>query len=94
MNLFYAAIVLTLVALSDPLSDPAQAVKQTITRVFRPQERLGQRSALASQSSLVLKNLIFLLLRREGEAMLGPATPKPGPISPSNGVSASTSNKS
>ncbi|KAF5696983.1 C6 transcription factor [Fusarium globosum] len=80
MNLFHAAIVLTLVALSDPLSDPAQAVKRTITRVFRLQERLGQRSALASQSSAVLENLIFLLLRREGEAMLGPAPTKSGPI--------------
>ncbi|KAF9774825.1 hypothetical protein IL306_007129 [Fusarium sp. DS 682] len=80
MNLFHAAIVLTLVALSDPLSDPAQAVKRTITRVFQLQELLGQRSALASQSSAVLKNLIFLLLRREGEAMLGPATSKPGSI--------------
>jgi hypothetical protein len=78
MNLFHAAIVLTLVALSDPLSDPAQAVKRTITRVFQLQERLGQRSALASQSSVVLKNLIFLLLRREGEAMLGPAPSKSG----------------
>ncbi|EXL39642.1 hypothetical protein FOCG_17754 [Fusarium oxysporum f. sp. radicis-lycopersici 26381] len=78
MNLFHAAIVLTLVALSDPLSDPAQGVKRTITRVFRLQELLGQRSALASQSSAVLKNLIFLLLRREGEAMLGPATSKSG----------------
>ncbi|RBQ86239.1 hypothetical protein FVER53263_20294 [Fusarium verticillioides] len=78
MNLFHAAIVLTLVALSEPLSDPAQAVKRTITRVFQLQEMLGQQSALASQSSTVLKNLIFLLLRREGEAMLGPAAPKPG----------------
>ncbi|KAJ4265272.1 hypothetical protein NW762_004557 [Fusarium torreyae] len=43
MNLFHAAIVLTLVALSDPLSDPAQAVKRTITRVFRLEELLGQR---------------------------------------------------
>ncbi|KAF5684973.1 C6 transcription factor [Fusarium denticulatum] len=78
MNLFHAAIVLTLVALSEPLSDPAQAVKRTITRVFQLQEMLGQQSALASQSSTVLKNLIFLLLRREGEAMLGPAASKPG----------------
>ncbi|KPM37505.1 hypothetical protein AK830_g9053 [Neonectria ditissima] len=74
MNLFHAAIVLILVALSDPLSDPAQGVKRTITRVFRLQELLGQRSALSSQSSAVLKNLICLLLRREGEAMLGPVT--------------------
>ncbi|KAF5603128.1 C6 transcription factor [Fusarium subglutinans] len=80
MNLFHAAIVLTLVALSEPLSDPAQAVKRTITRVFQLQELLGQQSALASQSSAVLKNLIFLLVRREGEAMLGSAASKPGLI--------------
>ncbi|KAH6869698.1 putative C6 transcription factor [Thelonectria olida] len=82
MNLFHAAIVLVLVALLDPLSDPAQGVKRTITRVFRLQELLGQRSALSSQSSVVLKNLICLLLRREGEAMLGPVTSKPGAVDP------------
>ncbi|KAH7157984.1 putative C6 transcription factor [Dactylonectria estremocensis] len=77
LNLFHAAIVLILVALSDPLSDSAQGVKRTITRVFRLQELLGQRSALSSQSSVVLKNLIGLLLRREAEAMLGPVTSAP-----------------
>ncbi|KAH6954020.1 fungal-specific transcription factor domain-containing protein [Ilyonectria sp. MPI-CAGE-AT-0026] len=74
MNLFHASIVLILVALSDPLSDPAQGIKRTITRVFRLQQLLGHRSALSSQSSIVLENLIRLLLRREGEAMLGPVT--------------------
>lgn len=73
MNLFHAAIVLVLLALSDPLSDRAQGVKRTITRVFRLQELLGQRSALSSQSSVVLQNLIYLLLQREGEAMFDPA---------------------
>ncbi|KAJ4191819.1 hypothetical protein NW759_016659 [Fusarium solani] len=77
LNLFHAAIVLILVALSDPLSDSVQGVKRTITRVFRLQELLGQRSALSSQSSVVLKNLIGLLLRREAEAMLGPVTSAP-----------------
>lgn len=77
LNLFHAAIVLILVALSDPLSDSAQGVKRTITKVFRLQELLGQRSALSSQSSVVLKNLIGLLLRREAEAMLGPVTSAP-----------------
>ncbi|KAK2469880.1 hypothetical protein H9L39_18695 [Fusarium oxysporum f. sp. albedinis] len=72
MNLFHSAIVLVLVALLNPLSDSTQGVKRTITRVFRLQELLGQRSALSSQSSVVLRNLIGLLLRREGEAMLGP----------------------
>ena len=79
MNLFHAAIVLISIALSDPLSDRAQGVKRTITRVFRLQQLLGRRSALSSQSSDVLKELIGLLLRREEEAILAPvasATPK------------------
>ncbi|EQB52418.1 hypothetical protein CGLO_07951 [Colletotrichum gloeosporioides Cg-14] len=74
MNMFNAAIVLILVALSDPLSDQAQGIKRPITKVFRLEELLGQRSSLSSQSSAVLKNLIRLLLRREGEAMIGTAT--------------------
>lgn len=74
MNLFHAAIVLISLALSDPLSDRAQGVKRTITRVFRLQEVLGQRSTLSSQSSDVLKELIYLLARREAEAMLAPVT--------------------
>ncbi|KAF5500390.1 putative transcriptional regulatory protein [Colletotrichum siamense] len=73
MNMFNAAIVLILVALSDPLSDQAQGIKRPITKVFRLEELLGQRSSLSSQSSAVLKNLIRLLLRREGEAMIGTA---------------------
>lgn len=81
MNLFHAAIVLISLALSDPLSDRAQSVKRMITRVFRLQQLLGQRSTLSSQSSDVLKDLIGLLLHREGEAMLAPvasAPPKKG----------------
>ncbi|VUC22962.1 unnamed protein product [Clonostachys rosea] len=77
LNLFHAAIVLILVALSDPLSDSAQGVKRTITRMFRLQELLGHRSALSSQSRAVLENLIGLLLRREAEAMLSPVTSTP-----------------
>ncbi|KAF0322132.1 C6 transcription factor [Colletotrichum asianum] len=73
MNMFNAAIVLILVALSNPLSDQAQGIKRPITKVFRLEEFLGQRSSLSSQSSAVLKNLIRLLLRREGEAMIGTA---------------------
>ncbi|KAI0595743.1 putative C6 transcription factor [Biscogniauxia sp. FL1348] len=72
INLFNAAIVLISLALSDPLSDRAQGAKRLVTRVLRLQELLGQRSALSRQSSLVLKNLIYLLLRREVEAMLSP----------------------
>lgn len=71
INLFHAAIVLILLALSDPLSDRAQKLKRTITRVLRLQKLLGKQSALSKQSSFVLQSLISLLLRREEEAMLG-----------------------
>ncbi|WYZ45794.1 hypothetical protein EsH8_IX_000019 [Colletotrichum jinshuiense] len=80
MNLFNAAIVLILVALSDPLSDQAQAVKRPITRVFRLQELLAQRSPLSSQSSIVLKDLICLLLRRERDTMIGPTASTSGAV--------------
>ncbi|QLI64010.1 uncharacterized protein G6M90_00g002670 [Metarhizium brunneum] len=77
INLFHAAIVLILLALSDPLSDRAQKLKRTITRVLRLQQLLGKQSALSKQSGFVLQNLISLLLKREEEAMLG--RPAPGP---------------
>ena len=80
MNLFHAAIVLISLALSDPLSDRTQGVKRTITRIFHLQKLLGQRSALSSQSSVVLKNLICLLLQREGEAMLAPVASAPAKV--------------
>ncbi|KAL2832589.1 fungal-specific transcription factor domain-containing protein [Aspergillus cavernicola] len=72
INLFNAAIVLAVMALSDPLSDTAQVVKRTITRILRLQDVLGRRSALSKQSTSVLKNVVTLLLRRESEAMLAP----------------------
>jgi hypothetical protein len=72
INLFNSAIVMVVMALSDPLSNRAQEVKRTITRVFRLQELLGKRSTLSMQSNTVLKDIIHMLLRREAEAMLAP----------------------
>ncbi|KAG8407387.1 hypothetical protein J3459_010668 [Metarhizium acridum] len=57
INLFHAAIVLILLALSDPLSDRAQKLKRAITRVLRLQHLLGKQSALSKQSGFVLQNL-------------------------------------
>lgn len=74
INLFNAAIVLAVMALSEPLSDTAQEVKRTITRIIRLQELLGRRSALSKQSTGVLKNVVVMLLRRESAAMLAPLT--------------------
>jgi hypothetical protein len=72
INLFNAAIVMAVLALSDPLSDRAQYVKRTITRIFRLQELLGKKTQLSVQSNSVLKDVIHMLLHREADAMLAP----------------------
>ncbi|CAG7931493.1 unnamed protein product [Penicillium olsonii] len=72
INLFNAAIVLAVMAISEPLSDTAQEVKRIITRILRLQDLLGRRSALSKQSTAVLKNVVIMLLRRESAAMLAP----------------------
>ncbi|KAI5235954.1 hypothetical protein E4T43_08909 [Aureobasidium subglaciale] len=72
INLFNAAIVMVVMALSDPLSDKAQEVKRITTRIFRLQDLFGRRSKLSMQSSAILKNVVQLLLRRENEAIFAP----------------------
>ncbi|PYH43666.1 fungal specific transcription factor domain-containing protein [Aspergillus saccharolyticus JOP 1030-1] len=72
INLFNAAVVLAVMAISEPLSDAAQEVKRTMTRILRLQELLGKRSALSRQSTQVLKKVVTMLLRRESAAMLAP----------------------
>ncbi|KAH7084549.1 putative C6 transcription factor [Paraphoma chrysanthemicola] len=72
INLFNSAIVMAVLALSDPLSDRAQEVKRSITRIFRLQELLGKKTELSMQSNVVLKDVIHMLLQREADAMLAP----------------------
>lgn len=74
INLFNAAVVLAVMAISEPLSDTAQEVKRTMTRILRLQDLLGKRSALSRQSTQVLKKVVTMLLRRESAAMLAPLT--------------------
>jgi hypothetical protein len=71
INLFNSAIVMAVLALSDPLSERAQEVKRTITRIFRLQELLGKKTQLSMQSNVVLKDVIQMLLRREADAIFG-----------------------
>lgn len=72
INLFNSAIAMVVMALSDPLSDKAQEVKRITTRIFRLQDAFGRRSKLSMQSSLILKKVVELLLRREKEAIFAP----------------------
>ncbi|PLB50308.1 hypothetical protein P170DRAFT_492059 [Aspergillus steynii IBT 23096] len=80
INLFNAAVVLAVVALSEPLSDAAQEIKRTITRILRLQQWIGERSALSKQSTVVLKNVVAMLLRRESEVMLIPISGASQPL--------------
>jgi hypothetical protein len=80
INLFNAAVVLAVMALSEPLSDTAQEVKRTITRILRLQDLLGRRSALSKQSTAVLKNVVIMLLRHESATMLAPIKGTSQPI--------------
>jgi len=72
INLFNSAIAMVVMALSNPLSDKAQEVKRITTRIFRLQDLFGRRSKLSMQSSIILKNVVELLLRREKEAIFAP----------------------
>lgn len=72
LNLFNAAIVMIVLALSDPLNNRAQQAKRAVARIYRLQITLGSRSRLSEQSSQVIRSLTELLLRREREAILEP----------------------
>ena len=80
INLFNAAMVMVVVALSDPLADSAQEAKRAVARIYRLQETLGSRSTLSQQSSRVLQSLVHLLLRRETEAILAPIAHAEQPV--------------
>ena len=72
INLFNSAIAMVVMALADPLFDKAQEVKRITTRIFRLQDAFGKRSKLSMQSSVILKKVVQLLLRREQEAIFAP----------------------
>lgn len=74
MNMFNAAVVLIVVALSQPLTDRAQQAKRTVARVYRIQSALEDISVLSKQSAAVLRSLVQLLISRESDAMLAPMT--------------------
>jgi hypothetical protein len=75
INLFNAAIVMIVLALSDPLTDRAQEAKRAVARIYRLQGRLGARSKLSMRSLVVLRNIVVLLSQRESDAILAPAVP-------------------
>ena len=79
INLFNAAVVLIVMALSSPLSDRAQEAKRAVARIYRLQVALGHRAVLSHQSAEVLRSLIELLIARESDALLAPTVEQTGP---------------
>lgn len=70
MNLFTSSVVMSVCALSDPLSDTAQEAKRGITRTLLVQKSLSRRTPLSMQSSVILEDIVQLILEREREEML------------------------
>ena len=70
MNLFTSSVVMSVCALSDPLSDTAQEAKRGITRTLLIQKSLSRRTSLSMQSSVILEDIVQLILEREREEML------------------------
>jgi hypothetical protein len=70
MNLFTSSVVMSVCALSDPLSDTAQEAKRGITRTLLVQKSLSRRTSLSMQTSVILEDIVQLILEREREEML------------------------
>lgn len=71
MHLFTAGMMLSVVALADPMSDKVLDAKHAMARIIRMTRGLECESILASQSSIILEELVRLILSKEMEAILG-----------------------
>lgn len=71
MHLFTAGMMISIVALSDPLTDKVPEAKQALARIIRMTRKLQNETLLAAQSSRILEKLVFLILAKEMEAIFG-----------------------
>jgi hypothetical protein len=71
MHLFTAGMMLSVVALADPMSDKVLDAKHALARIIHMTRGLECESILASQSSVILEELVRLILSKEMEAILG-----------------------
>ncbi|KAK5045422.1 hypothetical protein LTR84_009286 [Exophiala bonariae] len=70
IHLFTAGMILTIVALSKPLSSQAQEAKRAISHIIRMLGWLEDRILLSHQSSKILEALVRLILEKEMKAIL------------------------
>jgi hypothetical protein len=79
MHLFTAGMMLSVVALADPMSDKVLDAKHALARIIHMTRGLECESILASQSSAILEELVRLILSKEMEAILGKKRDNPLP---------------
>lgn len=65
IQLFTAGMVLSIVALSAPLSSEAQQAKRAIGRIVSTTASVGNKSLLSTQSQQILRRLVRLVLEKE-----------------------------
>ena len=70
IHMFTAGTILSIVALSRPLSSRAQVSKRAIARVIRMSKLFGHRTKLCAQSQRILEELVRLVLVKEMNAIL------------------------
>lgn len=65
IHMFTAGTVLSIVALSRPLSSRAQVCKRAIARIIRVSHLLSRRNKLCAQSKQILEEFVKILLAKE-----------------------------
>ncbi|KAF2141532.1 uncharacterized protein K452DRAFT_40691 [Aplosporella prunicola CBS 121167] len=71
VRLLTAALVLSIFALSSPLSTLAQEAKQAIARILANFNAMKRNNLLSAQGAKIIEELIRLLLKREMNGILG-----------------------
>jgi hypothetical protein len=79
IHMFTAGMVLSIVALSQPLSDAANEAKSAIARIVSANAAMENKALLSAQSEEVMRNLMRLILEKEMEVIFSSARRQEGP---------------
>ncbi|KAL5627112.1 hypothetical protein FOBRF1_001455 [Fusarium oxysporum] len=74
IQMFTAGMVLSIAALSAPLSSEAQQAKRAIGRIVSTMASIGNETLLSAQSQQVLKQLVRLILEKEMNSIFAETT--------------------
>lgn len=78
IHMFTAGMVLSIVALSQPLSDAAHEAKSAIARIVSANAAIKNKTLLSAQSEEVMRNLMRLILEKEMEVIFSNARGQEG----------------